>query len=177
MGSAKAQYYVGTYYKEGHVVSVNYATAANWYRRSADSGFAPAQFEYGILLKYGLGITQDVPGGIGYIGRAADAGIPEAQFTLGNYYLTSPDEKSPQKAEQWLKSAAEKRYGPAEYCLANEYISGANLTSDYVAADVLLRDLKNRGFRDAEADLDNLESYLMTPDQVASATSWAGQHP
>jgi hypothetical protein len=54
-GDAKAQTYVGEIYeKQG-----DFASAAQWYQKAADQGYAPAQINLGSLYEQGKGVPKD----------------------------------------------------------------------------------------------------------------------
>jgi hypothetical protein len=180
LGRAKSQYLVAAAYKRGQSPQ-NYAKAARWFKRAADKGFPEADFEYGVLRLNGLGIEQDREEALDYLSKAADSDILEAQFLLGATLLN--DGSDSQRAEQQLRQAAEKRYAPAQYCLANEYIAGARLPQNYVAAYVLLNDLArqtdldNQKFLPAVRLRDYLWDFLMSRQEQAQTQEWLESHP
>jgi len=59
-GNLEAQYYVARIYANGmNGVPVDYAKAAQWYRRAADKKYPPAMQELGYLYEQGLGVQRD----------------------------------------------------------------------------------------------------------------------
>jgi TPR repeat protein len=174
LGWHSSQYRVGAAYKKGSAVARDYAKASRWFKASAEGGFAPAHFEYGVLRLYGLGVLEDRGDAMEHIKKAADAGLPEAQFLAGSLLLNAPAAGPAERreAEQWLRLAAGKRFMPAEYCLASEYIAGSRLAKDYAAADVLLRDLENNGFASAKSLREYLRKVLMTDEERGFADKW-----
>ncbi|MGA7982393.1 MAG: hypothetical protein WCA32_19500 [Chromatiaceae bacterium] len=59
-GDPVAQTYVGEIYEKGlGLPSPNYAEAASWYRKAADSGYRPAETSLGSLYERGLGVPKD----------------------------------------------------------------------------------------------------------------------
>ena len=173
LGSTRAQYRLGAAYKSGSSVSQSLTRAAKWFKSAADAGLPAAQYEYGILLYYGLGVEQDSTPAFGYLRKAAEADVSEAQFFLGSLKL---DSGNVDEAEEWLRRAAGRRYAPAEFCLANEYIAGERFGEDYIAADILLKDLIARGFAAAEKPRAYLRNSLMTGDERAEADAWEKQY-
>lgn len=59
-GDSEAQYYVARIYANGmDDVAVDYAAAANWYRKAAEQGYAEAKQELGYLYETGLGVEKN----------------------------------------------------------------------------------------------------------------------
>lgn len=77
-----------------------------------------------------------------------------------------PRSASRQQGEFWLIRAAQNRYAPAEYYLANLYMAGDMLPKDHVKAWVLLNDLAERGSEDAMEQRDRLETTILTPEEL-----------
>jgi TPR repeat protein len=197
LGRPTAQYTLAAHYKSGLATTPDFGKAARWYKRSADKGLPQAHFEYGVLRLNGLGVDVDRNDALVHIRKAAEAGVVEAQFLLATQLLShvpigawvmrngSPQfvsggevgGASPGEAEKWLRAAAEAGYLPAEWALANEYIAGSMLPENFEAADILLKDLADRGFEAAKARHAELIDYLMTPAQRSvSERRWAS-HP
>ena len=55
----QAQYNRGNDYWYGNGVPQDYAEAANWFRKSAEQGYAEAQYHLGQMLAIGQGIPRD----------------------------------------------------------------------------------------------------------------------
>lgn len=58
-GDAKAQYALGTMYRDGRGVAQDYAQAAQWWRKSAERGLIDAQYALGNMYAGGSGIARD----------------------------------------------------------------------------------------------------------------------
>ena len=58
-GDAKAQYALGTMYRDGQGVAQDFAAALDWWRRSAAQGFLDAQLALGNMYAGGTGIPKD----------------------------------------------------------------------------------------------------------------------
>jgi TPR repeat protein len=56
---AESLYYVGQIYYFGSGVPRDSKEASDWYRKSADKGFAPAEYRVGLLYYYGEGVEED----------------------------------------------------------------------------------------------------------------------
>lgn len=58
-GDLEAQNELGFMYANGKGVPVDYAAAADWYRKAADKGFVKSQIALGELYQFGRGLAQD----------------------------------------------------------------------------------------------------------------------
>ena len=58
-GDAKAQFALGTMYRDGQGVAQDYAEALRWWRKAAELGVVDAQFALANMYAGGLGIAQD----------------------------------------------------------------------------------------------------------------------
>jgi hypothetical protein len=54
-----SQYNLGQMYEAGQGVARDFAEAAQWYRRAAESGIAHARFSLGVAYALGRGVPQD----------------------------------------------------------------------------------------------------------------------
>src|SRR6185295_7385653 len=67
-------------------VTQDFATAAKWFRKAAESGNPDAQYNLGVLSEEGLGVKQDYTEALGWYQRAAEQGIPEAYIQLSRLF-------------------------------------------------------------------------------------------
>jgi len=58
-GDAKAQFALGTMYRDGHGVPQDYAETLRWWRKAAELGLVDAQFALGNMYAGDSGIAQD----------------------------------------------------------------------------------------------------------------------
>jgi TPR repeat protein len=58
-GDAKAQYALGTMYRDGRGVAQDYAEALRWWGKAAELGVVDAQYALGNMYAGGSGIAQD----------------------------------------------------------------------------------------------------------------------
>ena len=58
-GDPKAQYALGTMYRYGQDVPLDYAEAVKWWRKAAEAGMVDAQFALGNLYAGGTGVAPD----------------------------------------------------------------------------------------------------------------------
>jgi TPR repeat protein len=82
-GDADAQFGLGLKFGNSAGASLDFARAAQWYRKAADQDHALAQFNLGIMYAKGQGVPVDDAEAIRWIQRAAELGDAGAQFNLG----------------------------------------------------------------------------------------------
>lgn len=74
---------IGVALFQGKVLQQDKATAAQFYKKAADMGFAPAQFNYAMCAKDGQGIPKDPALCAEYLSKAAASGYRLAHEALG----------------------------------------------------------------------------------------------
>jgi TPR repeat protein len=84
-GDVVAMNMVGRCHEMGWGTVASATTAAGFYRRSAERGFAWAQFNLAMLLFDGNGVAEDRSGALTLFLRAARGGNPKAMNMLGRY--------------------------------------------------------------------------------------------
>lgn len=82
-GDAKAQFALGTMYRDGRGVAKDYAEALRWWRKAAESGLVDAQFALGNIY-------------------AGNAGIPRNNVLAYMWYSIA----TAQSADEWLRAIA-----------------------------------------------------------------------
>jgi len=92
-GDAQAQYNLGLLYANGQGVPQDYAEAAKWYRKAAESkqpragrAIGVASNNLGILYVNGQGVPQDYAEAAKWILKAAEMNIAAGQNNLGKMY-------------------------------------------------------------------------------------------
>jgi hypothetical protein len=58
-GDAKAQFALGTMYRDGQGVDRDYAEALRWWRKAAEQGVVDAQYALGNIYSGGTGVARD----------------------------------------------------------------------------------------------------------------------
>ena len=81
-GSSKAQFDIGAHYR----FKGDFSSAAQWWKLSADNGFALAQEQLGVLYREGIGVPQDFKVAAKLIEQAAQQGFFPAQMEIGEIY-------------------------------------------------------------------------------------------
>ena len=82
-GDAAAEYELGRMYQHGRGVTQDNRRAVEWYRRSAEQGYAPAERSLGAMYRGGYGgLPQDGAKAREWYGKAAAQGDTLAKFAL-----------------------------------------------------------------------------------------------
>ena len=103
----EAQCMLGILYAEGDGVPQDYATAFEWFQKSAEKDNEEAQFYLGMFYYNGDGVPQDYAKAAEWYQKVAEQGHVKAQFLLGGLYLCGegvPEDFA--QAAMWLKKAA-----------------------------------------------------------------------
>ncbi len=85
-GDEKAQFYVGQIYEKGMDTAPDYAEAAKWYRRAADSGSNEAKLSLASMMENGHGMPVDEAGAVNL--------YREAMGITGNDLISSKEADS-----------------------------------------------------------------------------------
>jgi hypothetical protein len=80
-------YHVGYMYAHGEGVQLDPVEAANWYRKSAEKGYAPALYRMGEIYENGFGVEQDTKEAQKWYKKAADKGFAPAKEALKRYKI------------------------------------------------------------------------------------------
>ena len=168
-GDAEAQNSLGEIYAEGKQVRLDYAEAAQWYRKAADQGLAKAQHNLAVLYDIGQGVTRDESVAAGWYRKAAEQGNSDAQYTLASMYgLGRGVPRDPKQALDWYQRAAEQGEPLARYNLAERYERGKDVVQDLVEAYKWHSLAAEQGLKDAATAKANLERSLSS-GQLAEA--------
>ena len=133
-GDAAAQDKLGNAYK----ADFDYATAAEWYRKSAMQGNAHAQTELGRILIGGVTgvkkrqtVAANAPEGAGWFLKAANQDYIDAQYEAGRCYRDGKGVSAdPVEAFKWFDVAARKGHAMAKVYRDKLVLK---LTSDQIA--------------------------------------------
>ena len=100
----------------GAVRGKNPAAAAKWYRKAAESGYAPAQYVMGRFCETGEGVDKDEAEALNWYRKAADAGYPRAIYRTGVFYAEGKAVgKDTAEAVKRYREAADAGYPLAQY--------------------------------------------------------------
>lgn len=81
-GSPKSMYELGYMYSHGEGVELNLKEAAEWYRKSAEKGYAPAQYRLGGMYAGGYGVGKDAKEAAKWYRKASLQGFVPAKDAL-----------------------------------------------------------------------------------------------
>ena len=139
LGHARAQYTLGLRTKDR-------AQAAEWFRKSAEQGYAPAQAKFGDCLIYGSGVAKDSSAAVRWYTRAADGGDASGQRALGLCYDAGTGvREDARRAVELYKSAAEGGDLLAKALYSQCLFLGLGITRDYATAWRMARESADGG--------------------------------
>ncbi|MDR1826947.1 MAG: SEL1-like repeat protein [Methylobacteriaceae bacterium] len=162
-GDAKAQHELGQIYYDGrdarrkYYQLPNYVEAANWFRKSAEQGYAPAQVSLGYVFLNGEGVKKDATEAVKWFRRAAEQGSADAEMWMGSAYHHG--EGVPQddvEAVKWYHRAAAHGSRNGEYMLGYMYGTGAGVPKDEAEALKWYHLSAEHGHYDAQRALERL---------------------
>lgn len=176
-GNAQAQFALGDYYFNARYVTLDYAQALAWYRKSGAQGFAPAQNQLGLMYENHLGLPQDDKRAVGYYRLAANQGYSPAQYHLALMFEAGRGVKRDYKqALVWYRKAADQNLSGAEEELAYFYQSGLGVKRDYSQAIAWYQRAASHGNSNAENQLGFMaEEGWGQPQNYVQALSWYNQ--
>ncbi len=113
-GNSLAQFYVGSLYRNGEGVDVDYLEAARWFKLSADNGEWISQSNLGQMYYLGQGVDQSYQNAAYYLELAATQGDPKSQHNLAHMHAEGLGvEKDINKAEFWYRHAIARDFYPS----------------------------------------------------------------
>jgi len=113
-GNSLAQFYVGSLYRNGEGVDVDYLEAARWFELSADNGEWVSQSNLGQMYYLGQGVDQSYQNASYYFELAATQGDPKSQHNLAHMYASGLGvEQDIKKAEFWYRHAIARNFYPS----------------------------------------------------------------
>ena len=168
-GDAQAQKELGDLYVKGEAVPLNYAEAAQWYRKAADQGNAGAQKMMGDLSDAGQGVPRDSVAAADWYRRAAEQGDSAAAYSQAAKFKVGRGKTANQEeALKWYRMAAAKGHVLAQYNLGSRYNEGRGVPPDALEAYKWLSLAADQGLPDAARVRDELKHHL-TSEQIAEA--------
>lgn len=134
-GATAKQIELGAAYLEGRGVPRDFAKAAYWYERAANSGQPAAQLEIGYLYQAGIGVERDPARATRWFERAAANGVPTAKVNLGVAYVFGLGvRKDPAFGAELFREAAGKGEGSGACFLGDLYYFGLGVPRDLAQA-------------------------------------------
>lgn len=106
-GDAKTQFIIAEIYKDAE----NYKGAMQWYKKSAEKGYAGSQMAIGEFYDSGKGVDIDKKEALKWYRKAADKGDSYGQKKVGDFYYSGIVVKASYKeALKWYIKAEEHSY-------------------------------------------------------------------
>ncbi len=122
---------LGHMYRNGEGVEQDYAKAAEWFTKAADSGNVAAMNALGYMYETGEGVEQDYAKAIEWYTKAADLGDADAMNNLGYMYEHGVGvEQDGAKAVEWYTKAADLGHATAMNDLGYMYMYGEGVEQD-----------------------------------------------
>jgi TPR repeat protein len=157
-GQIGAAYALGKMYRHGSNVPVNYTIAMQLFRPGVSAGYAPAVNQLGEMFASGQGVTANREKARELFFTAAEKNLPAAQYNLAEYYFSADN---PTAGMKWLSRAADNKYPPAIYKMAELLEAGVNAAQDKERAAAMLRTAAAAGYAPAQFKLSLL---TVTPE-------------
>lgn len=153
-GDCEAQSRVGVAYVFGDGVSVNYAEAVSWFRKSAEQGCAVGQYQLGFCYDNGKGVSEDKAQAVKWYSKAANQGHIQAQADLAKCYFGGVGvEKDYSKGIAWARKAAEQGDLDSYYLIGWSYAEGVGVEQDFKTAVSWFQKAAGKGHVGAQAYL------------------------
>ncbi len=135
MNDPQAEFYLGHFYEYSPYPIRDYTKATEWYRKSADQGYAPSQVNLAYLCRYGLGTPVDPKAASALYLKAAeqDDSVAERELAL-SYFNGEGIARSDKDAFAWFYAAARHDDPVAEQFLGFLYQKGRGVVRDDKAA-------------------------------------------
>jgi len=118
---ADVQFGLGLQYASGAGEALDYAQAADWYRKAAEQNHGLAQFNLGTMYARGQGVVRDDAQSVAWFGRAANLGDAGGQYHMGQICQRASMDGRPADAPEarieaykWYQLAAAQGYKNAD---------------------------------------------------------------
>ena len=126
-GDLEAQYLLAKMYFAGEGAPQSYPQAVQWYRKSAEAGYAPAQFALGMMLERRQGVRRsNFLAALKWIEKAAGQEYAPAMYAAAMIYAEG--RRVPvnlDRAIVWFRKSSSQGHVDAQYQLARLYELGS----------------------------------------------------
>jgi len=138
-------------------VAQDFATARDWFEKSAAKGNEDALFQLGALYANGQGVAHDYAKARDWFEKGAAKGNERAMFGLGALYANGQGvARNYAKARDWFEKAAAKGSEDALFQLGVLYANGKGVARDYAKARDWFEKAAANGNEDAKEYLEKL---------------------
>jgi len=171
-GDARAQFNVGSLYRDGLGVKPDAVEGARWYMLAAAQGDADALANLGVLYMQGSGVPQSYTMARGLLARAAAKNQEQAVFNLGVLYDNGQGgDVDKAKAAELYTRGADMGDSDAQGNLGVDYATGDGVKADKVQAYKWFS-LAAHGATEADRKAQAVENLgriraAMTPAEIA----------
>jgi len=135
----------------------NYIEAVEWYRKSAEQGYAEGQANLGYMYSNGYGVTKDYAEAVKWYRKSAEQGDAVGQVNLGfmyrNGYGVSQDHA---EAVKWYRKSADQGNSVGQRNMGVVYENGIGVMQDYAEALKWFRKSVEQGDADGQIGLGNM---------------------
>jgi TPR repeat protein len=112
-GDANAMLNLGSTYETGNGVPLDKTAALQWYKHAADTGSLKGLTAYATMLMRGIGAKRDTQRALELLEKAYSLGSEQAAYEISRHFANDNDQTDWQKAELWVRRAAEKNHAEA----------------------------------------------------------------
>ena len=121
-GDSHAYTCIGEIYRDGEIVSRNYAKAYDYFKKAADDGDEDAQNYLGLMFLQGEHVQENDSKAFQYFKKAAEQDLAAAQYNLGVcYYNGWGTQPRMQLAQYYIKKAADQNFEGAQEFLDENF--------------------------------------------------------
>jgi TPR repeat protein len=133
-----------------------------WIEKAAAAGLAEAQHSAAVLARKGIGGPRDLDAFLRWAQAAASQGNAAALYDLGMFYLEPDDGRAadPLRAAGYLRQAAVKKHGAAQFAYATLCERGVGVPASTVQAFVYYSLALRNGETAAQSRLDALRKRM-----------------
>ncbi len=160
-GDPAFEYLLGYLYGAGQGVKQSDADALEWFRRSAEHGFADGQLALSGMYYHGRAVSKDPQAALVWLRRAAEQNHAESQYWLGTLYMSGVGKlllHDPSEAFFWFRRAAESGNAKGMSGVAWLYEQGQGVPRDPQKAIAWYRKAQELGDTGAEEGLARLDN-------------------
>jgi TPR repeat protein len=190
-GDVNAQYELGRAYEYGgfdefgEEVRADKKQAVEWYRKSAELGYAKAQSALASMYQYGHGVRKSQKQAFYWYKKSADQGCDSAQASLADLYRHGEGvAEDSEQAMFWYRKAAEQGAKEYQLKLADVLVDDAPheaahwyrlaAESNDAEAQFKLAELYEQGNGVPKNDQEAFYWYLKAEHLEAKETAWCG---
>jgi TPR repeat protein len=134
----------------------NAEEAFEWFRKSAEQGYAPAQASLGYSYYSGKGTIKDYVKAVSWLRKADEQDNADAQYLLGScYYYGNGVQTDLVKAMTFFRKAAEKGHKAGQFRIGCCLERGDGTPKDFIEATAWYRKAAEQGLAEAQYNLGN----------------------